>query len=679
MISVVLYGRNDSYGYNLHKRAALSFNCIAELLTASDDEILFVDYNTPDDFPTFPEAIQDTLTEKAKRLLRVFRVRPRHHARFARRTHLNALEPVARNVAVRRSNPANRWVLSTNTDMIFVPQRGESLTEIAGSLPPGHYGAPRMELPETLWESLDRLDPQGAINAVRTWGATLHLSEIVYGMRPFLFDGPGDFQLIQREDLFAIHGFHEDMLLGWHVDANIAARLAKLHGDAGDLSGRVLGYHCDHTRQVTPAHRRGAIENDWKRFFNKVSDARVPEQADTWGLQGETIEELHLHRPISAVYLSTLERLLPTPLAKPLQTSYTPDTFGRTGYSPEHVLAFLLDLFATQPRDMAVGWFGPEEGRLLKLFRAGWIAMGRIGPVRVYDTEAPDLPDSDRIILEIAATADVLVFDFARADGSARWERLTNLPVVRAFQVAAAIEEQRLRLGKAPRRFVGINAVNNPFEPIFSERINTARTPFSARIRHGFHELPGSFAIREGMEGDWLPTLLTGPVGQRYNGSILAFSQRGNVVYGPYAPLPMGQYELTLQIETQERMQPLLLSFMRKAFGAMRHGPRTASWIAWRWLLRKLNLRENLQSQLELDIEVHAGTKILAERRLRGLQAIAAVKPIAFTVPYLGDNEGGPGVEVRISTNGQGTFRITQVQVRRKESPPPPESAPTAS
>ena len=127
MISVVLYGRNDSYGYNLHKRAALSLNCIAEVLDGADDEILFVDYNTPDDFPTFPEAIQDTLTPKAKRLLRVLRIRPRDHARFADRSHLVALEPVARNVAVRRSNPANRWILSTNTDMIFVPRGARSL------------------------------------------------------------------------------------------------------------------------------------------------------------------------------------------------------------------------------------------------------------------------------------------------------------------------------------------------------------------------------------------------------------------------------------------------------------------------------------------------------------------------------------------------------------------------
>ena len=150
MISIVLYGRNDSYGYNLHKRAALGMNCMAELLTDADDEILFVDYNTPDDFPTFPEAISDTLTSNARQRLRVLRVRPSLHARFRSRTRLHALEPIARNIAVRRSNPANRWILSTNTDMIFVTRDGSSLTSIAASLPAGFYHLPRFELPESL-------------------------------------------------------------------------------------------------------------------------------------------------------------------------------------------------------------------------------------------------------------------------------------------------------------------------------------------------------------------------------------------------------------------------------------------------------------------------------------------------------------------------------------------------
>src|SRR5208283_315367 len=82
MISVIVYGRNDSHGYNLHKRAAISLNCVAEMLCDAEDEILFVDYNTPNDLPTFVEAIYDTLTPKAKSVLRVFRVRPDLHARL---------------------------------------------------------------------------------------------------------------------------------------------------------------------------------------------------------------------------------------------------------------------------------------------------------------------------------------------------------------------------------------------------------------------------------------------------------------------------------------------------------------------------------------------------------------------------------------------------------------------
>ena len=105
MISVVIYGRNDSHGYNLHKRAAISLNTMAEVLTDPGDEIIFTDYNTPNEFPTFPEAIADTLTERCKKLLRVLRVRPdQHNKSGGLNTHLDAIEPVARNVAVRRSN-----------------------------------------------------------------------------------------------------------------------------------------------------------------------------------------------------------------------------------------------------------------------------------------------------------------------------------------------------------------------------------------------------------------------------------------------------------------------------------------------------------------------------------------------------------------------------------------------
>ena len=90
MISVILYGRNDAHGYNLHRRAALSLNCLAEVLTDPDDEIIFVDYNTPDELPTFVEALADTLDRPLPRRCYACS-RPRlaaHGALQRRRTHL---------------------------------------------------------------------------------------------------------------------------------------------------------------------------------------------------------------------------------------------------------------------------------------------------------------------------------------------------------------------------------------------------------------------------------------------------------------------------------------------------------------------------------------------------------------------------------------------------------------
>ena len=175
MFSVILYGRNDSHGYNLHKRAAISFNALAEVMSDPDDEILFVDYNTPDDHPTFPEAIHDTLTDKAKKVMRILRVRPDQHAHLRSKTHLVALEAQSRNVALRRSNPRNRWILYTNTDMLLVPRNeSESLSDILGGLPDGFYQMPRFEIPEMLWEAaFDRRDPAGNLAKLRDWARAL--------------------------------------------------------------------------------------------------------------------------------------------------------------------------------------------------------------------------------------------------------------------------------------------------------------------------------------------------------------------------------------------------------------------------------------------------------------------------------------------------------------------------
>src|SRR5262249_32870713 len=152
----------------------------------------------------------DTLTDRCLGLVRVLRVPASiHEERFARRTHLSVMEPVARNAAVRRANPSNRWLLSTNTDMIFLPYPDQTLSEICLDLADGFYGLPRFELPEWLWERLPRSDPRRALAEIRRLGPRLRLDEATISHEWIRFDAPGDFQLILREDLEAIDGCDE--------------------------------------------------------------------------------------------------------------------------------------------------------------------------------------------------------------------------------------------------------------------------------------------------------------------------------------------------------------------------------------------------------------------------------------------------------------------------------------
>jgi len=552
MISVLLYGRNDSYGYNLHKRAALSLNCIAEVLTDPADEIVFVDYNTPDDFPTFPEAIQDTLTPAARRLIRILRVRGRHHQRFAAQTHLAALEPVARNVGLRRSNAANRWILSTNTDMVFVPRQGRSLSEVTADLVDGYYHLPRFEIPESLWESLDRLDAPGAIQRIERWGRAFHLDEIVHAQDPAVrYDAPGDFQLILRSDLFRIHGFDERMLLGWHVDSNIARRLHLVHGRIGDLCDAYSGYHCDHTRQVTPAHRPGSVQNSLDVFVDGVTTPFVTEQEQSWGLAGEVIEETRTDGT-GADYLRGLEAAIPTGLSAPSHVRYAAASFDRIDYATPHVLPFLLDVLASYPRSTSIGWFAARPD-LLDAFAVAWRAMGGARPILLADSSAWLDPAPPPLCClaspgEIARGADVFVFDWGLPPDAARegWHFHRD-PAIRGvaagFRVVVRAETERLAdRATLPRRFIGVNAINNRCETLVQTHIGAARSPLASRLRQGFLNHP------RGTARELLGLLSIGGAGRREpQGIVASAGVSGHVCFGPYLDLMPGWYRLCLR------------------------------------------------------------------------------------------------------------------------------------
>lgn len=528
MISIVVYGRNDSHGYNLHKRAVVSLNCLAEVLRDPDDEIIFVDYNTPDDLPTFPEAIRDTLTPKVWQKLRVIRVRPRHHEHIRLKTHLATVEPVARNVGARRSNPDNRWILSTNTDMVFLPRRPFStLSDAFADLERGYYGLPRFEVPETLWEHVDRLKPRQVISALGRLGRELHLNETVRLPHPVQFDAPGDFQLVTRQDFFAVGGFNEEMLHGWHVDSNFAKRMHIHFGHVGDAIDGVSGFHLGHTRVVGVFHSgHYRPENDLRRFFDNVTAADVPTCSETWGLDGVELEEFHLPAVRSALFVDGLRAALPGMRSHHFENRYEFDTYDMPDYPVEHTVPHLLDLLINiAPQDI-IGWFGTGPSLFRLLCTAMVAAGGADNPVWVAKSSAHVIDGTAlknvRVVSDdqVLRKADVFVFEFGvcSRDRGGRKQRKWSVadmnavaPVRRGFLQLVDIETKAHAAGQPLRRVIAVNATHNQFEGLVHSNLSVNRTPFSTRVRQGYVIVPeqntdGKCDPRE--LGNWLRTAM---------------------------------------------------------------------------------------------------------------------------------------------------------------------------
>jgi hypothetical protein len=513
MISVILYGRNDSHGYNLHKRAAISFNCIAEMLSDVDDEILFVDYNTPNDLPTFIEAIYDTLTPRAKSLLRVFRVRPQLHARMVKHTHLVALEPHSRNIAIRRSNAGNRWVLLTNSDMIFVPRnaRMSSVAEAVRDLPDGQYILPRFELPEPLWESFPRTNPVQIMRACEELGRKLHLNEVAISHPYMRFDAPGDFQLVPRQALFDINGLDERMIHGWHVDSNLCKRLFLFYGHRTEsLAHRLMGYHCDHTRVATLAHRLDIkLENDLQEFVYGVEDPVARQQAETWGAPHEAIEEIDFAVGPPARFINALEKALGTP-QKADYHSDANELRNFVYYQPEHALPYLASNLTTFPQRARFVYIG-NNPRMLKLAADSIAAMGfseplyyapgflstGVGPPSAEPIRTADLTERDQLPDHLLASADCLIFDFgldATGLKVGKTSRTTDWPrelrwglgaVARCLKECAERSQERWRSDRQVTDFIVVNANHWVFRQFVGQFLLATDTPYNTHVRKG--------------------------------------------------------------------------------------------------------------------------------------------------------------------------------------------------
>lgn len=294
MFTILVVGRNDNYGINLHKRTALSLNYLASLCQDPDDEIIYVDCNTPAYEWTLAEAIADTLTPQARQCLRVFRVTGEQMYGTIGETPLKFSDELSRNVGIRRSNPKNSWILSTNCDMLVQPLGG-SFHDMLKKLKPAFYLCPRVSIPIPQWMMLDRTN----VRQISDFCDTV----IQQGFRlpeekpePWLrFESVGDFQLAPREQWFAIGGCEEGMKLTSHSDANNARRLNWLNGGGRtpDLAKELRIFHLNHNIDEARSHYFTLPRNDWKSWVEDVKDHHSRNPAN-WGLADVQLPEIRV-------------------------------------------------------------------------------------------------------------------------------------------------------------------------------------------------------------------------------------------------------------------------------------------------------------------------------------------------------------------------------------------------
>ena len=415
-----------------------------------------------------------------------------------------ALEAQSRNVALRRSNPRNRWILYTNTDMLLVPRKeGESLSDILGGLADGFYQVPRFEIPEMLWEAaFDRRDPVGNLAKLREWAIRFHLNQVVHNYMPMKYDALGDFQAALREDMFAIHGFDEDMILGWHCDSNLAARLALYRGRVDTLIDKLFGYHCDHTR-VAAANNRGRLTrmNDQDRFIWNVASPYLPRQVNSWGWPDVEIEEVRLDRDTAYQRFTTgLDKAIEPATMPFTETSLEWQLFEDLTYDLPHTLPFVCDQVVTFPRSTALMMVAARPD-FVSGFVSVWKGMGFTGPILIPQ-ECEGLPgDLEGVerapFAEQLSKTDLFVFEFGLATQTA-------VEPLRAGRTIGPIDKKRLKVierlfkrsvsteaetrpagRRTARRFIGVNVIYNKYWTTFTNYVGANINPFCSQVLAG--------------------------------------------------------------------------------------------------------------------------------------------------------------------------------------------------
>lgn len=341
MISIVVVGRNDNHGYNLSKRVSSSLNSMAQMLSEGD-EIVFVDWNTPIGYPVMPVSIKDDLLSKTRSMLRIIRVPQSVHNLVSEDSNRALIEPIARNVGIRRASPNSRWILSSNTDILFASPSGKNFREIFENLEESLWLTYRFEIPEFMWDDLDRRNPASTSDRVLQWyrdESVLNRIRVdsASGADFPIPDGVGDFQLATKALWDKSTGFPEEMKKGWHVDTRLSLQMGRMSANKPQLISEsdLVIFHQNHLRNSTAYH--GASET------NPLSEVVKPYiNSSSWGLLENTLEEIDLNNRNEDIFKSLSTAQKDNSLAT-LKTSDLDDMSKHLHYDLARTRIFLAD------------------------------------------------------------------------------------------------------------------------------------------------------------------------------------------------------------------------------------------------------------------------------------------------------------------------------------------------
>jgi hypothetical protein len=439
MLSIVICGTNDNSGYNLHKRCALTINAAAEAI-GSEDEILFVDYNTSTDLPTLPEAIADTLTPAATQRMRIVRVRS-----------IDLSEADALRAGFQAAAPTSQWLLPVRIGCVLAADGSTSLTAVLRDLAATPHRLDSAPVPKVLWGSLDRSDPQGAAVGLAQWAASAGLSpDVVRGAPAYLLPRAWVADPIRDTEPAA-------------PPAGVRLYDCSFHGQAGA---------------------------DWGGLVDALAAAGplTPAQFD--------VETFPVGEASADRYIRGLSAVVTGRLSGFLEAAYIPEAYGSLAYHPDHVLPYLLDLVSCVPPGTRIGYVGARTD-MFRAFAEAWRIMGAEQPILVPDL-APwlDHPHAEaRSINDWMDEAQFFIFEVGaetnqRQDTLNAEEKARLWAVDFSFKQTVERDRERQSAGAAPRRALVVNGIHNFFEPAVMSSLSVTLTPFSSRIRHGYFTDP---------------------------------------------------------------------------------------------------------------------------------------------------------------------------------------------